>query len=172
MEEQLLNVVMYSVPSIITGVIAYLFFREHMQNEEERRKFNIVKTLSKESLPVRLQAYERLALFLERISPNKLLLRVAPLSSDKQAYEDLLIKSIEQEFEHNLSQQIYLSDDCWTIVTASKSATIQLIRKVSMSEKIDSASKLREAILNEMLDKAAPSNAGLHYIKKEVAEIW
>ena len=71
MEEQLLNVVMYSVPSIITGVIAYLFFREHMQNEEERRKFNIVKTLSKESLPVRLQAYERLALFLERRSPNK-----------------------------------------------------------------------------------------------------
>ncbi len=172
MEQQLLNLLMYTIPSLVTGGIAFLFFREHMQNEEERRKFNIIKSLSKESLPVRLQAYERLALFLERISPNKLLLRVSPLSSDKQAYEDLLIKTIEQEFEHNLSQQIYLSDDCWTIVNASKSATIQLIRKVSMSDKIDSASKLREAILNEMLDKAAPSNAGLHYIKKEVGEIW
>ncbi|MEL0645178.1 hypothetical protein V6251_12360 [Olleya sp. Ti.3.14] len=172
MEEQLLNLLMYTVPSIITGAIAYLFFREHMQNEEERRKFDIIKTLNKESLPVRLQAYERIALFLERISPNKLLLRVAPLSSDKQAYEDLLIKNIEQEFEHNLSQQIYLSNDCWTIVNASKSATIQLIRKAGMSDKIDSANKLRETILSEMIDKPAPSNAGLHYIKKEVGEMW
>ena len=172
MEQQILNLLMYTIPSVITGAIAYLFFRQHMQNEEERRKFNILKTLSKASLPVRLQAYERLTLFLERISPNKLLLRVAPLSSDKQSYEDLLISSIEQEFEHNLAQQIYLSDDCWTIIKASKSATIQLIRKVSMSDKIDSAHKLREAILNEMLDKPAPSNAGLHYIKKEVGDIW
>ncbi|RAJ11873.1 DUF7935 family protein [Olleya aquimaris] len=172
MEQQLLNLLMYTIPSLVTGSVAYLFFREHMQNEEERRKFNIMKSLSKESLPVRLQAYERLALFLERISPNKLLLRVAPLSSDKQAYEDLLIKNIEQEFEHNLAQQIYLSDNCWSVVNASKSATIQLIRKVGVSEKIDSANKLREAILNEMLDKPAPSNAGLHFIKKEVGEIW
>ncbi|WGD34205.1 hypothetical protein [Olleya sp. YS] len=172
MEQQLLNLLMYTIPSLVTGSVAYLFFREHMQNEDERRKFNIMKSLSKESLPVRLQAYERLALFLERISPNKLLLRVAPLSSDKQAYEDLLIKNIEQEFEHNLAQQIYLSDNCWSVVNASKSATIQLIRKVGVSDKIDSANKLREAILNEMLDKPAPSNAGLHYIKQEVGEIW
>ncbi|WP_028291172.1 hypothetical protein [Olleya sp. ITB9] len=172
MEEQLLNLLMYTLPALVTGAIAYLFFREHMQNEEQRRKYAITKELSKESLPIRLQAYERIALFLERISPNKLLLRVAPISSDKQGYEDLLIKNIEQEFEHNLSQQIYLSNDCWTIVNASKSATIQLIRKAGMSDKIDSASKLREAILNEMLDKPAPSNAGLHYIKKEVGEIW
>ncbi|WP_397363110.1 hypothetical protein [Olleya sp. R77988] len=172
MEQQLLNLLMYTIPSLVTGSVAFLFFREHMQNEEERRKFNIVKSLSKESLPMRLQAYERLALFLERISPNKLLLRVAPIGTNKQDYEDLLIRSIEQEFEHNLSQQIYLSDDCWTIITASKSATIQLIRKVGVSDKIDSSDKLREAILNEMLDKSAPSNAGLHYIKKEVGEIW
>ncbi|MGB6267382.1 MAG: hypothetical protein WBF67_00095 [Olleya sp.] len=172
MEQQLLNLLMYTIPSLVTGSVAYLFFREHMQNEEERRKFSVMKELSKQSLPLRLQAYERLALFLERISPNKLLLRVAPLSADKQAYEDLLINNIEQEFEHNLAQQIYLSDNCWSVINASKSATVQLIRKVGISEKIDSANKLREAILNEMMDKPAPSNAGLHFIKQEVGEIW
>ena len=172
MEQQILNLLMYTIPSLVTGSVAYLFFREHMQNEEERRKFTIVKQLSKESLPMRLQAYERLALFLERISPNKLLLRVAPLSINKQDYEDLLIKNIEQEFEHNLAQQIYLSDNCWNVINASKSATVQLIRKVGVSDKIDSANKLREAILNEMLDKPAPSSAGLHYIKQEVGDIW
>jgi len=172
MEQQLLNLLMYTIPSLVTGSVAYLFFREHMQNEEERRKFNIMKSLSKESLPMRLQAYERLALFLERISPSKLLLRVSPLNSNKQDYEDLLIKNIEQEFEHNLAQQIYLSDNCWNVIKASESATVQLIRKVGMSDKIDSANKLREAIISEMLDKPAPSNAGLHYIKQEVGEIW
>jgi len=111
-------------------------------------------------------------LFLERINPNSLLLRIAPASKNKNDYEALLISSIEQEFEHNLSQQIYLSDSCWSIINASKNATIQLIRKVALSEKIDNADKLREAIITEMMDKSAPSNAGLSYIKKEVSELW
>lgn len=172
MEDQLLNLLMYAVPSLIVGSVAFLFFREHIQNEDDRRKFLIHKQLQKESLPQRLQAYERLSLFLERINPNKLLLRVAPTSTSKNDYEALLINSIEQEFDHNLAQQIYLSDSCWSIINASKSATVQMIRKVAMSEKIDSASKLREAILTEMMDKSAPSNAGLSYIKKEVSELW
>lgn len=172
MEQQLINLLMFTIPSLVTGGVAYLCFKEHTQDQEERRKFNIIKSLSKEALPMRLQAYERLSLLLERISPNKLLLRIAPISSDKQAYEDLLIKSIEQEFEHNLAQQIYVSDDCWSVINASKSATIQLIRQVALSDKIDSADKLREAILSEMIDKQAPSQAGLHFIKQEVSDIW
>lgn len=57
-------------------------------------------------------------------------------SSNKNDYESLLIASIEQEFEHNLSQQIYVSDECWSIISAAKNATIQLIRKANMLEKL------------------------------------
>lgn len=172
MEDQLLNLIMFAIPSLIVGAIAFLFFREHIQNEDNRRMFLIHKQLQKESLPQRFQAYERLTLFLERINPNKLLLRIAPVSNNKNDYETLLISSIEQEFEHNLSQQVYISDSCWSIINASKSATIQLIRKVGMSDKMDTAEKLREAILTEMMDKSAPSNAALSYIKKEISELW
>ncbi|WP_044404197.1 hypothetical protein [Lacinutrix sp. Hel_I_90] len=172
MEDQLLNLLMFAIPSLIVGAIAFLFFREHIQNEDNRRMFLIHKQLQKESLPQRLQAYERLTLFLERINPNKLLIRITPASSNKNDYEALLINGIEQEFEHNLSQQVYISESCWSIINASKSATIQLIRKVGMSDKIDTAEKLREAVLTEMMDKSAPSNAGLSYIKKEVGELW
>lgn len=172
MEDQLLNLLMFAIPSLIVGAIAFLFFREHIQNEDNRRMFLIHKQLQKESLPQRLQAYERLTLFLERINPNKLLIRITPASSNKNDYEALLINSIEQEFEHNLSQQVYISESCWSIINASKSATIQLIRKVGMSDKMDTAEKLREAVLTEMMDKSAPSNAGLSYIKKEVGELW
>lgn len=172
MENQLLNLLMFTVPSLIVGAIAFLFFREHVQNEDNRRKFIMLKQLQKEALPQRLLAYERFSLFLERISPNKLLTRVAPISSNKDDYESLLINSIEQEFEHNLSQQIYVTDNCWSIINASKSATVQLIRKASMSEKVDSANKLREVILTDMMDRTPPSSAGLSFIKEEVSELW
>jgi len=94
------------------------------------------------------------------------------VSANKDDYEALLVNSIEQEFEHNLSQQIYVTDNCWSIINASKSATIQLIRKAALSEKVDSANKLREVILTNMMDKTPPSGAGLSFIKQEVSEIW
>lgn len=172
MEDQLLNLLLFAIPSLIVGAIAFLFFREHVQNEDNRRKFLMIKQLQKEALPQRLQAYERFSLFLERISPNKLLTRVAPVSSNKEDYENLLTSSIEQEFEHNLSQQIYITDNCWSIINASKNATVQLIRKASMSGTVDSADKLREVILTEMMDRVPPSSAALSYIKEEVSEIW
>ena len=130
------------------------------------------KELDKHALPIRLQAYERMALFLERITPAKLLIRTNPKSSNKENYESLLIATIEQEFEHNLSQQIYLSDECWSIISASKNATIQLIRKASLLPKTDTANKLREVVLTEMMEKRPPSDAALSFIKNEVSELW
>ena len=64
----------YLLPAIVVGLIAYLFFKGHTANEEGRRRYLIQKEAQKQALPLRLQAYERLTLFLERIDPNKLLL--------------------------------------------------------------------------------------------------
>ena len=75
-------------------------------------------------LPIKLQAYERLLLFCERINPVKMLVRIQPISDNTNAYLQLLIANIEQEFEHNLVQQIYISDDTWTAIIATKRAII------------------------------------------------
>lgn len=170
MEQQLVNLLMYIIPALITGAIAFLFFREHVDNENNRRNFLIKKELQKDALPLRLQAYERMTLFLERINPTKLLVRVNPISSDKNDYENLLIANIEQEFEHNLSQQIYISNDCWGIINAAKNATIQLIRKSNISDSIDSAKKLQEVILSHLMDKNPPSHTALEFIREEVRQ--
>ena len=161
----------YLLPAVVTGAIAFYFFRLHTRNEEGRRRFLLHKDAQKDAMPIRLQAYERMALFLERISIPSLVVRVAPKSADKNAYEQLLIRSIENEFDHNLSQQIYMSDDCWNIIKAAKNATIQSIRKAGMSES-DSADKLREDVLNETMDKQSPSATALAYVKREIGEIW
>ena len=170
--QKILELFLYILPAIITGAIAYYFFREHTKNEESRRRFLLHKQTQESTLPIRLQAYERMSLFLERINPNKLLVRVKPNTSDKNSYESLLIASIEQEYDHNLSQQIYISDECWNIITAAKNATIQIIRKAGLLEKTKSADKLREVVLTEMMEKRAPSDAALSYIKEEVSGLW
>ena len=161
----------FLLPAVVTGAVAFYFFRLHTNNEEGRRRYLLHKDSQKNSLPIRLQAYERLALFLERISIPSLVVRVAPKSADKAAYENLLIKNIENEFDHNLSQQIYMSDECWNIIKAAKNATIQAIRRAGMSES-DSADKLREDILNETMDKQSPSATALAFVKKEISELW
>ena len=162
----------YAIPALITGMIAYYFFKEHNKNEAGRRRFLLKKDLEVTALPIRLQAYERMALFLERISPDKLMIRVKPTSSDKNSYESLLIATIEQEYEHNLSQQIYVSEDCWNTITAAKNATIQIIRKANLSDKTKDANKLREVVLTDMMERSTPSNVALAMVRKEVSELW
>lgn len=170
--DRIIDLFLFTIPSLITGLIAYHFFKEHTKNEDGRRRFLLKKDLQVNTLPTRLQAYERMALFLERITPSKLLIRVPPITSDKDDYEALIIQNIEQEFEHNLSQQIYISEKCWNIINAAKNATIQLIRKASLLEKTDTANKLREVVLTEMMERRSPSDAALSFIKDEVADIW
>ncbi|MBP1839815.1 DUF7935 family protein [Formosa algae] len=170
--DSLINLFLYTIPALVTGLIAFYFFKEHTKNEDGRRRFLLKKEMQVNAMPLRLQAYERMALFLERITPSKLLIRVQPMSTDKGDYEMLLISNIEQEFDHNLSQQIYITDECWNIIIAAKNSTIQLVRKAGMSDKTDSANKLREVILSEMMEKRAPSDAALSYIKEEVSDMW
>lgn len=170
--ERIVDLILYAIPALITGIIAFYFFKEHTKNEDGRRRFLLHRDMQVNAMPTRLQAYERMTLFLERINPNKLLIRITPSSSNKESYESLLISTIEQEYEHNLSQQIYMSDECWGIISAAKNATIQLIRKASLLEKSTTANKLREVILTEMMERRAPSDAALSYIKKEVSELW
>lgn len=167
----ILQLFAYLLPAVVTGVVAFYFFQMHTKNEEGRRRFLLHKDSQKNTLPIRLQAYERMALFLERIAIPKLVVRVAPKSSDKGEYENLLIRTIENEYEHNLSQQIYMTDECWNVIRAAKNTTIQGIRKTAMSES-ESADKLREDLLNETMERTSPSATALSYVKKEIGALW
>lgn len=170
--DKILELIFYVLPALITGAVAYYFFKMHTDNEEGRRRYLIHKEAQKNALPLRLQAYERLTLFLERINPAKLLIRIAPQSGNKFDYEEYLVSQIEVEYEHNLSQQIYISSESWDIITTAKNATIQMIRKTSMSDRIDSAQKLRETILQDLFDKQSPSSVAIAHLKNEVSGLW
>ena len=169
--DDILQLFAFLMPAVVTGAVAFYFFRLHTRNEEGRRRFLLHKESQKNTLPIRLQAYERMALFLERISLTNLVVRVAPKSSEKTEYENLLIRTIENEYEHNLSQQIYMTDECWNVIKAAKNATIQAIRKSAMSE-AESADKLREDLLSDSMDRSSPSATALSFVKKEIGDLW
>ncbi len=170
--EQLISYVAFLLSAIVVGVVAYYFFKGYTANEEGRRRYLIQKEAQNKVLPMRLQAYERLTLLLERIDPNKLLVRINPTSGDVDSYEQLLIKNIEQEFEHNITQQVYVSIECWNLIQTAKNATIQVIRQAAMHEKENSANTMRESILRNFMEEITPSQKALAYVKKEVGELF
>jgi hypothetical protein len=166
------EIIAYTLPSLITGAVAYFLFDSHFKDQQNNRRWLLQKDKQLGTLPLRLQAYERMALFMERINPSHLLVRITPHSEDKNEYQNFVIAQIEQEFEHNLTQQIYISDECWSIIVTAKNATIQMVRLASKNEKITDANSLREIIISDLLEKPSPSSAALAFIKNEVSQLW
>lgn len=172
MTEKIIEILSYTIPSIITGAVAYYFFSNQFRKEENRENFKLVREDKKQLLEARLQAYERMTLFMERINPAKLLVRVTPTDDNKELYMHKLVQSVEHEFEHNLAQQIYISEECWSVLITAKNATTHIIKKTAENANLNSAQDLREAILQRMIEGNPPSSTGLTFIKEEVKRLF
>ena len=171
-EDKLLEIAAYTLPAIVTGGVAFVMMQKFYRNEENKRKFELLRENQKKALPIRLQAYERMALFLERINPTQLLMRISPVGKNKDDYATILSHHIQTEFEHNLTQQIYLTAETWDIVLKAKNSTVQLIRKNALREDVADADKLREAIMIELTETEAPSNIAISYLKEELKRVF
>lgn len=169
MEQKILEGLSYALPALVTGGVAYYFFSGFLQHDSNDKKFKMLADKKRESLPIKLQAYERLVLFCERINPAKLLLRVNPIGSETNEYLQLLIANIEQEFDHNLVQQIYISDDSWKAVLGSKLAIVSKLRQVAENAK--DAKDLREKVLIEYSQHQSPTTTAIEFLKQEVKRL-
>ena len=168
MGEEFLGLLVYCVPALVTGAVAFLFFREHVTNENNRRNFLLHQMHKKESFPIRLQAFERLTLFLGRISAHQLMRRVAPIAPQPEAYKALLIQTIEQEYEHNLSQQIYVSDSCWRMLTTAKNSSIQRIQNFEVPQAIKTAQEMKVPLFETLSQAKVTPEMALTFLKEEV----
>lgn len=168
--EQLIEILKYTAPSLVSGAIAFYFFKEFAKSDANLQNFLQIKEDKKYSKSLRLQAYERMTLFMERISPANLVYRIKAQNDNKQAYELSLIHTIETEFEHNLTQQIYISNECWNVISSAKNATIQLVIDTAKDTDIKSSDQFREAIINKVVNKQSPSDTAIAFIKEEVSK--
>jgi len=167
-----LEILKYTVPALLVILVTFLMLRGFLNNEESKRLYHLKRSTQKEAFPIRLQAYERYVLFLERISPPNLLRRVKGHGLSVDQYKSLLVQTIRTEFDHNLAQQIYVSPEAWRMIKAAKDATLNIIGKTAseLEDKSD-GSKLGEAILTNYMDQEmGPSERAIFYIKAELRE--
>jgi hypothetical protein len=169
MEDKLLESIAYILPAVVTGLVAYYMFNGFIKQQDSEKKLELLSERKKDTLPIKLQAYERMLLFCERINPVKMLVRIKPLSENTHDYLQLLIANVEQEFEHNFVQQIYVSDDSWTAILATKNAIINKIKQVS--ETSNSANDLRENVIIYYAKTLPPTDTAISFIKNEVKKL-
>lgn len=169
MEDKLLESIIYTLPAIITGLVAFFMFKKLLKQQDKANKAAFLSGSKKGGLPIKLQAYERMLLFCERINPVKILVRIKPLSENTQDYLQLLIANVEQEFEHNLVQQIYISEGSWTAILATKNAVINKLKQVA--ETSNSANKLRENVILHYSKTLPPTDTAISFIKNEVKKL-
>ncbi len=167
---QLLQIIL---PSLLTALVIFLVIREFFKSEEKRRTAELNKQVSSQTLPMKIQAYERITIFLERLNPNSLVLRVNKHNmTNKQLYH-ALIQSIKQEYEHNISQQLFISNGVWELIKTAKEETIKLINiAYSKVAPDNSSNELSLTIINlaNSIDKKLPHEIALEYIKKEASQ--
>lgn len=172
--EVILEILKYTVPALIVFLTVLVMLRTWSRNEEKRRKTEFNMHISDEILPVRLQAYERSILLLERISPESMIIRVSRNDYSARQLQQELLSNITSEFEHNIAQQTYLSTEAWDKMKMAKNQVINLVNETAKEVKPDASGptlgKLILARLTELNNP--PSQVAIDYLKQEVKTLF
>jgi len=171
--EALLDIIKITVPALMVFLTAFFVLRGMVRNDQDKRRQELILQNSRTVTPIRLQAYERIVLFLERISLESLLVRTNSPGMSASQLHSALLNSIRSEFEHNLSQQIYMTQQAWEVVRNARSNTIKIIntefeKSPEQSTGLELSRKLLERVME--LEKE-PTRAAIEFIKAEVGKI-
>ena len=122
--------------------------------------------------PIRLQAYERMALFLERISPDSLVLRCYQPGMDLKLLQGVMTKNIRDEWEHNLSQQVYLDPAVWARIREAKDEMINLVNSSAVTlTDTDDPTRLAASIFASAAQHL-PTDKALEELHREINELF
>jgi MFS superfamily sulfate permease-like transporter len=164
---------MITIPALIVFFTAWGLLRNLIKNDQDKRRQELVLQNSRTVTPIKLQAYERIVLFLERISLESLLVRVSSADMTAQQLHSALLNAIRSEFEHNLSQQIYMSQQAWEVVRNARSNMIKIINSEAEKMPVDSSGmSFSKQLLEKIMElEKEPTRAAIEYVKNEVARI-
>ena len=172
------QVLMYTIPALVVLISVWIVMNKVFKDEEQKRLWELKKASQKEISPTRLRAYERLALVLERTQPEALVMglnerleaageSLANLSVTKMQQE--LLRTVRLEFDHNLSQQVYVSDETWSKIIGARDEMAAFISTMAIqmpkeSTSMDYAKVLMTAYRN---NGETPHQIALDALKEE-----
>ncbi len=162
------------VPASLVLYAAYLLVRTFVQKELDLKRLEVRSKSIELVLPNRLQAYERMALFLERVSPQNLLVRLNISGMPSREFHQLLLSEIRNEYNHNVAQQVYISENVWNLIKNAKEDLILSINDAAgemgmESTSLDLSRKIFEKSINKQVDPIAHA---LVELKKEIQQTF
>lgn len=169
-----IEVLKYVIPSVVVLLMAYFAMKQFFDNEQNKRRMDSRAGNQKFITPIRLGAYERLVLFLERIQPDALLMRSQAKGMTARELQADLLTLVRAEYEHNLSQQVYISTQAWEVVKSAKENTVKIINNSALvvppdATAFDLSKLILEAVMN--VDKT-PSTVAIEYLKNEIRQFF
>ncbi len=149
-----------TVASFIISILALVFAFFAVTRASQQKQEAPETKSSFESIPLRLQAYERLVLLTERISLPSLISRLNQPGISAAEMKVILTENIKQEYDYNSTQQLYVSQVSWDAVRNLKEQNIMLVNQVAASLPLTaSSSELNKKILEVMMSQ---QNGALH----------
>ncbi|MDQ3534092.1 MAG: hypothetical protein M3421_00525 [Bacteroidota bacterium] len=168
--ELILEFLKFLIPALLVLYAMYLMVKAFIQKDIEQKILDIKMKNQEVVLPIRLQAFERMALFLERITPNNLVLRLNDGSYSAKQFQQVLLSEVREEYYHNLSQQVYMADQTWELVKNAMEEIIVVINQAGSGLPEDAKSiDLARRIFERMLEKNNdPIGEALKSLKNEI----
>ncbi len=162
------------IPAAIVLYAVYLIVRSFIQREIDLKKLEVRSRSIETILPARLQAYERMVLFLERISPQNLLIRLNNPGFSARDFQKVLLDEVRNEYNHNVSQQVYMSEEVWNQIKNAKEDLIIMINEAAgqmgnEATSIDMAKQVFQLSVDRKVDLI---NHALSELKKEIQQIF
>ncbi|WP_026897964.1 DUF7935 family protein [Daejeonella oryzae] len=168
------DILKFSISGILIFFAAWYFVREFVLQALEK-KTAVIKPGFEQTLPLRLQAYERITLFLERINPSNMLLRLHLAGMSAREMQNMILSDIREEYQHNITQQIYVSYTAWATVQKMKDETVGMINNAvhGLPENASSV-ELSRVILTHLakLDTANPYDEALKIVKRDIQQLF
>ncbi|MCF0207745.1 MAG: hypothetical protein HUK15_10000 [Bacteroidales bacterium] len=168
------QILIVTIPTLTVAVTAIIVLRMMLKKDIDTKKIQIILQNQKTITPLRLQAYERILLFLERISPNSVIIRLqTPNMTVAELHKQMLI-TIRTEFEHNLSQQLYVSSEAWEATRNAKERTIQMLNMCLQGlDPMSNAMVFSQAVFEKLIEmEKSPTQEAIEMLKKEVRALF
>ncbi len=183
--QETLEILKYILPSLVVFLAAYFPLKIYLNAQQEiskrelkaqidELKIQIKQEDKKYITPIRLQAYERMVLLLERISPQSLIFRIQKPGQKVFQLQSALLKAIRDEYEHNLAQQLYISKESWAMLKTAKEDLIKMINMVAAKlnpgdDAIELSKKIFEASLNQ---NQLNTEKAVEFLKKDIQKLF
>lgn len=171
---EILEILKYTIPALVVFLTSWVVLKTLIKNEEQRNRYEALSKTQRVITPVRLQAYERMTILLERISPEALIMRTNNPALTAKQFQTELMSVIRSEFDHNVAQQIYISTEAWELIKNAKANVIQLINSTALKLNPEAQSIiLSRMILEELMkEEKSPVTHAMDFLKNEIRQLF